>query len=254
MLSRIASAISLFLAFFDPQSSFGTDYVSFNPSACETEPDGKLTIRLVTGVAFQFPADHLVPIVNLKGPDVPNFDTLGCPENPVIVLGTYIGSNGLNLGEYNEEGLFVWSGPSIEFISIGATNRPPILQLSDLKAFARNRESGGLCEEFDGDLLRCFPDKAGEAPIGYLSVRDGKYEEFEGLPIGGSCIRRIGGKDYRCTLYYQLEPGLAVSWRLNTINSSEDQIIGIDRKIRRKILAMRAEKYDYIEVYRDDSK
>ncbi|PIE08475.1 MAG: hypothetical protein CSA74_01910 [Rhodobacterales bacterium] len=240
---------------------------SFDPTICPGDHQGKLLVRLESGLAFRIQPHGFLLGRIAPEPAGPGLPPWGCPGNPVVTSHFSLAYRYEALLENKRnpqtpEGL---GRPSL--LRIIAGDGPVHMQESNLVLFHYSKDQFNSCEitnegleicrsckVVDGRCLRAGSTEPGpNRPTAmYGRALPGVYEEHNGLPFIIHCYT-----DDRpdvpyptnkwCEVRYKLMDGLSVSYRITDRKVSEDSYIAFDQEVRRQILAARAPEFDLLQ-------
>jgi hypothetical protein len=235
---------------------------SFNPSICPSGGNGTLTLRLVSGLAFQVPATGFLLRDAMPDPQDASLPPYGCPENPVITRAISF--------EYRYEALLADKfNPDVpkgrpDRLMIVGHDGPTRLQDSALKSFERAKGQFGSCELTNEGLEVCRDcavigdwcanESNGSAVIkfaarAYFRAPVGLYTESRGRSFVVKCDwgwpqNTVRPRNRECDVRYEMSDGLSVVYRFSDPASGEDQFLKFDRAIRQQITDMRVPQLD----------
>lgn len=227
---------------------------SFDPTVCHSDANGKVTVRLSSGLAFQFPPNnflvrHYAPS-SVEDPTEP----YGCPTNPVVVDGIafpYL-YNDLLAQKQGHPSTGNAFRPAL--LQIFGHSGPVNIQKGDLKNFqrkagrAKKHECGSIGEILNYCRTGLGLDKNGHLWPTTYAAEPGAYHEYAGLPLAGRCrsANKSNGSRW-CEFHYQMEAGLSVMWRVFTHRVPESEFLDLDRSIRSQIQSARRPELDFVE-------
>lgn len=257
------SLLIAFCLFAGAPTAAGAQTQSFDPSMCPGGGNGKLTVRLVSGLALQLPASGFMLRDAMPDPRDPSLPPYGCPENPVITRGFYLPYRyeALLANKYDPD---LPLGRPDQLLIIGHDG-PTMGQDNALKAFERAKRQFSACEftseglevcrncAIEGDWCHQVPGRSDRtSKIGipaWLRAPDGLYAEYKGRPFIVDCTWAFPAdtqapRNRECSVRYELTEGLSVSYRFTDPEVGEDHFLAYDRAIRQQIMDMRVPALD----------
>lgn len=236
---------------------------SFNPSVCPGGGNGTLTLRLVSGLAFQVPATGFLLRDAMPDPQDASLPPYGCPENPVITRSVSF--------EYRYEALLADKfDPDMpkgrpDRLSIYGHSNPTRLQDNALESFARAKRQFSSCEftteglelcrncRIEGDWCRSDPLVSRQtSKIGvpaWIKAPDGLYLGYDERPFVVDCTwafpsDSLAARNRECNIGYQMSKGLSVTYHFSDPEVGEGQFLFFDRAVRKQITDMRVPELD----------
>lgn len=267
MMKLFAGTFLLILgAFSGADALAASERLSFDPSSCWRDSDGKIIVRLTSGMAFAFEPTFVSDIVGWTPVVTPDLPPVGCPGNPLVFGGITYSSKSLM-----ENALGALDFPAPERMSLLGHTEPGInLQKLNLRLFdsiiarfgvehcevlPENLEVCRACTRAEGSVNQCRNDAEGglswpkavgydRIPSFYRALPE-TYFEHDGLPFAGKCSWPVGKDQPRkCEFRYQIEDGVSVMYKINDFDVPEAEFISYDRHIRNLILSARAPQFD----------
>lgn len=234
---------------------------SFDPTICPGDHQGKLAVRLSSGLAFRMEPRGYMLGAHRPDPVDSNLPPWGCPGNPIETesisfLYRYEATLQNRYDPQIPEGR-----PSL--LRIFGHDGPTRVQDGDLRAFERAKLRKDSCEvtEEGKEICRnckivdgfCFPqrrEKISKRGIpSWARALPGTYHEWNGRPFITECSwgrpsHAVEPNGVWCTADYEMMGGLSVMYRFTDPKIPEDKYMAFDREIRRQILAARAPELD----------
>ena len=235
------------------------EQLRYNPATCSTDADGKVYLRLNTGVAFGFPADALQYLrdkVEYDPPPVPNpDDPEGCPGNPILTPSAYLLFH-FPAPVVPRAGEFTPDIPLV-FSIIGAVERLHDqegylgLQGSTLRMFEIYREMGNWCEVTPAGWDVCYaagvtekPEHPAQFAAAYVA-RENMHKLRSGAPITLHCGPPCPPRGRQCPPYYQPLPRVSLSLRFYDDVIPAESFFDLDRAITDWLKAARVPELDF---------
>ncbi len=238
-------------------------FFSFDPAACDEDPDGKVIVRLPSGLAFAVPYEGLV--LSEAGSDNPDAAevTLGCPGNPVRTSTFRFSPEYLALLEGRLDPPY--SGGAIYDLSVIGSNVSVSQQRWRIEFIdeigARTRNCGATaegvryclaCREDSARPGHCVmaPD-AGTSSDGrdldraaMVLVDPENLTGPDNLPWATDCWREEDNGTRFCNAAYPVMDGLSIAYTFLAEGFDRDRVREFDLDIRREVLGLRASEYD----------
>jgi hypothetical protein len=251
--------LAALLALAAAPSAAETERLHYTPTTCSTDAEGKVYLRLNTGVAFGFPADALTYFrgeIDFEPPPVPNpDDPEGCPGNPITTPGAHVLFDFPRPAETLTEGF----APDIRLLlKIGGASARSFdengllwRQGSALRLFRMYRSVGNWCELTAGGWEVCYPDGVREKPKNprdfgaiYLA-RESNHTRRSEAPLFLECWPPHLSGRRECSTIYQPLPRVKVSLRFYDDLIPVNQFFAIDRAITEWLEATRVPALDF---------
>lgn len=229
----------------------------YTPETCSTNADGKVYLRLNTGVAFGFPADalkHLRGAIDYEPPPVPNpDDPEGCPGNPILTQSAYLlfhfpRSAETPTGEFAPDLSLLFSIGGAEarlFDNDGYVGS----QGSSIRLYRKLREAGKWCESTPAGWNVCYgaverPENPTDFGAFYVAEQD-IHPLRSGAPLSLQCWPPHPGGDRECSTTYQPLPRIRMSVRFTDNLIPVEQFFDLDRAITAWLKATRVPELDF---------
>jgi hypothetical protein len=233
------------------------EQLRYNPATCSTDADGKVYLRLNSGVAFGLPADalkHLRGEIDFEPPPVAKpDDPEGCPGNPIITPAAYVlfqfpPPAGSVTGQF---------APDIPLLlSIGGADARSFgehgylrLQHSNLELYRRKRERGNWCESTPAGWDVCYgsverPEKPTDRGAFYVA-REDVHPLRSGGPLTLECWPPDPTGERECSSVYEPLPRVKVMLRFDDDVIPVEQFFDLDRAITEWLQGARVPELDF---------
>jgi hypothetical protein len=250
------------------QVLFEDEDQTFDPARCSVDSGGKVLVRLTSGLAFWFEPYTFMLRDGLEKPLPPSGEPEGCPGNPIVTRAVSFPIQYTEALEAKRRGLPMRS-PPVQAFSIFGHDGPTRLQDGDLERHALYKGEGYACRVTEEGVEICLvgcrpdPDQSDRClPIGqnapYVPLKEdlassglalpGAYAEFKGRRFVYGCMPplKVSPKfsSRTCNVSYEMTKGLSVTYRFDSSQIPEDNVLLLDKMIRDQILAARAPEYD----------
>ncbi len=228
---------------------------TFDPAICPDDAQGKLTVRLSSGLAFRLPPSGFL-LGRVAPPSAePDAPPHGCPGNPIVTtrISFPYRYEALQSGTYQP----VTHGIRPSLLQVFGHDGPVRVHRSRLKLFDEYKSRHEACEIQSSGLEVCWvcklegdycpiegrPAKHKSEIAWYGRALPGAHPAFEALPFAIRC-HWAQDTEYACESRYKIQDGLSVSYRIRQPQLEIDDILPFDLDLRRQIEAARAPELD----------
>lgn len=250
------------------QVLFENEDQKFDPARCSVDTGGKVLVRLTSGLAFWFEPYTFVLRDGLAKPLPPSGEPEGCPGNPIVTRAVSFPIQYTEALEAKRRGLSM-RNPPVQAFSIFGHDGPTRLQDSEIERHAFLKGQGNACRVTEEGVEICLvgcrpdPDQSDQCrPIGqdapHVPLKEdlassglalpGVYAEFKGRRFAYGCMPPLKvSAEFRprsCDVRYEIAEGLSVTYRFDSSQIPEDNVLTLDKMIRDQILAARAPEHD----------
>lgn len=236
----------------------GSERIIYDTSACSTDAEGKVYVRSHTGVAFAFPMEALTYLrgeIDYAPPPVPNpDDPEGCPGNPIITPGAYLGYvYAPPMDEQSEQPpepvplLLKIGGASVRSYSEDGYLRN---QGSPIRIAETYRANGFWCEATPAGWEVCYGTmERPEKPTvlgGFYVAREDVHPLRFGAPLTLNCFSpSYPGDSRECSTQYEPIRHVWLSFRFEDDDIPVEDFFILERAITFWLEAARAPELDF---------
>jgi hypothetical protein len=239
----------------------------FDPASCSHSSDGKIIVRMVSGLAFALPPDAVTLSLAEPRPQGNGHEPPGCEGNPALITSFTINPDyGLLFDDATSELLAANSVYPIDVIGnnvAAVTHRDNLVLQSEVVAHFGN------CGNTSEGLLICYHCRPDVARVQYCAKEtqggassDGRLVKRAGfnlldplnltgpehLPWVASCGAETAGGSRFCETNSGLKNGLGLSYRFGRNGLDLNTLRRTDLALRKGVLALLAPEFDEEET------
>ncbi|HMR36559.1 MAG TPA: hypothetical protein PJ999_09815 [Paracoccus sp. (in: a-proteobacteria)] len=230
--------------------------ISYDPESCTTETDGRVFVRLASGLAFAFPAFDLLRLrdgpVDDPGPVADPDEPEGCPLNPIVAHAMVVRYQPVAPRSPGEPADGRWRPELLQIFSWGGPVALQDIALDRFSEFCIKRpevfQHGRALENVSPVLQECrgltpgTPDILGPST---MVARPGTHIEHEGRRFAVRCDGAFSpGGSRSCDAHYRMRDGLSLMYRFEDGRIPLAHVAEFDLQVRAFIEARRVPEYD----------